>query len=105
MPRALRRFEWTQGLPDAGSHTARLCTVVDFEQDYVDGPPPVALSKTRWHRVVRLDGVTGELDGCYAQTVTVTFSSHKLVRACRTSFENEGICNGSVGGHTLVKLN
>ena len=39
-PRMLRRLEWTQGLPNGGSHAARLCTVIDFTQDYVAGPPP-----------------------------------------------------------------
>ena len=40
-PRALRRLEWTQGLPNGGSHEARLCTVIDFEKDYMEGPPPI----------------------------------------------------------------
>ena len=40
-PRTLKRFEWTQGLPNGGSHDARLCTVVDFTQDYVGGAPPI----------------------------------------------------------------
>jgi len=38
-PRALRRFEWTQGLPNGGAHSDRLCTVVDYTQGYVAGPP------------------------------------------------------------------
>ena len=38
--RMLRRLEWTQGLPNGGSNAARLCTVIDFTQDYVAGPPP-----------------------------------------------------------------
>ena len=42
-PRQLRRLEWTQGLPgDVGSHDARLCTVIDFTQDYVSGAPPLS---------------------------------------------------------------
>lgn len=41
-PRPLKRLEWTQGLPNGGSHDARLCTVIDFTQEYVGGAPPVS---------------------------------------------------------------
>ena len=40
-PRVLRRLEWTQGLPNGGSHDARLCTVIDFMEGYTSGAPPV----------------------------------------------------------------
>eukprot|EP00322_Chrysochromulina_rotalis_P012083 CAMPEP_0115842592 /NCGR_PEP_ID=MMETSP0287-20121206/7880_1 /TAXON_ID=412157 /ORGANISM="Chrysochromulina rotalis, Strain UIO044" /LENGTH=256 /DNA_ID=CAMNT_0003296267 /DNA_START=32 /DNA_END=802 /DNA_ORIENTATION=+ len=40
--RALRRYEWTQGLPFAADpSTDRFCAVFDYTQDYVPGPPDV----------------------------------------------------------------
>lgn len=41
-PRALRRFEWTQGLPNGGDHSFRLCSVFDYTQEYRAGPPDIA---------------------------------------------------------------
>ena len=38
-PRALRRFEWTQGLPNGGDHSFRFCNVFDYTQDYHGGAP------------------------------------------------------------------
>jgi len=41
--RALRRYEWTQGLPFAADpSTARFCAVFDYTQDYAAGPPGAA---------------------------------------------------------------
>ena len=37
--RHLRRYEWTQGLPDGGDHSFRFCAVFDFSEDYKPGPP------------------------------------------------------------------
>jgi hypothetical protein len=43
LPRALRRYEWTQGLPFAPDpSTDRFCAVFDYTQDYVAGPPDIA---------------------------------------------------------------
>ena len=40
-PRALRRYEWTQGFP-FGPPASRFCAVFDYAQDYAAGPPDVA---------------------------------------------------------------
>ena len=40
--RALTRYEWTQGLPDGGDPSFRLCAVFDYTQDYAPGPRAVA---------------------------------------------------------------
>jgi cathepsin B len=38
-PRPLRRYEWTQGLPNGGDPSFRFCAVFDYTQDYQAGPP------------------------------------------------------------------
>lgn len=37
-PRGLRRYEWTQGLPNGGDHSFRFCAVFDYTLDYKGGP-------------------------------------------------------------------
>ena len=41
-PRPLHRFEWTQGLPNAGDPSFRFCAVFDYTQDYRAGAPDIS---------------------------------------------------------------